>query len=363
MHRNFPDWYRQVSPEPAPELLDRRAAGIAAYTKKLAMADGLHLVTLAGGRFDDAARTERFRESFRAHDSAFRMNGNDLELALLAATAIAEVVDAGAANAAAIALATVCADARGLRQPPIRPEATDTARRYLERRAQEVREQGDLPQKPTLASIKTQVDTAKAQFAANTSPGAAEPVAAALAELAKQIVAVTDYAQGLGATLRDHHEVLSEETNILWWVFGEHSRDLNVALRTLPMPAAALVAGSELADLTLITPGPIAARAFLEKILRAGRRGELKLISIADAVNQADLDWRRKRAATLAKATTLAYSPLLTALRTSTEVDGPKDWFPAFKRQTSIDPEATMDAIDLALQAHEEWILVRGASG
>ena len=51
-----------------------------------------------------------------------------------------------------------------------------------------------------------------------------------------------------------------EESDILWWLFGEYSRDLEQHISELSLSASCIIVGKELADLILVFPGPIPAK-------------------------------------------------------------------------------------------------------
>src|SRR5205085_2233156 len=86
-----------------------------------------------------------------------------------------------------------------------------------------------------------------------------------------------------------HQAMRQEESNVLWWLYGAQSRDLEVPFVTLKS-AASIVLGKELADLAGTLPGPYAARAFLDKAVReAGFSNE---VTLSDSVNSCLQDWR-----------------------------------------------------------------------
>ena len=59
--------------------------------------------------------------------------------------------------------------------------------------------------------------------------------------------------------------IVAEETNMLWWLFSEHSRDGLKKWSELSVPAVSIMAGKELCDLTRVLPGPAAAMALFSK--------------------------------------------------------------------------------------------------
>ena len=67
--------------------------------------------------------------------------------------------------------------------------------------------------------------------------------------------------------------------------FGIQSRPKETLERTT-VPAVCLIAGKELADLTEIIPGPLAAFAFLDRVIKSGRAKRPTACSVIYAVNE-----------------------------------------------------------------------------
>src|SRR5437762_3321177 len=68
--------------------------------------------------------------------------------------------------------------------------------------------------------------------------------------------------------LRRELQSVMEESNVLWWVFGESSRDRGRRWSEYSVGQTAVMAGKELADLTRMPPGPPASGALLDKVIK-----------------------------------------------------------------------------------------------
>jgi len=68
---------------------------------------------------------------------------------------------------------------------------------------------------------------------------------------------------------------------MLWWLVSEYSRDRNQSWKKVGLSATSIIAGKELADLTRIIPGPVAAAAFLDRIVRLSdsAKSQIPLVS------------------------------------------------------------------------------------
>ena len=84
--------------------------------------------------------------------------------------------------------------------------------------------------------------------------------------------------------------VQDEELQMLWWLTGQRSEDLDCAFGAVAADAQSLVFAKELADHTEFLPGPASVKGLLS---RAGLK-ERKKIAISTAINAADSAWVRK---------------------------------------------------------------------
>jgi hypothetical protein len=367
--------------EPQPDVLQRRWEAIQGIVYAMDVADGLELVRL----FHASPRTNprfvaRFRDAFKACDLAFPMRDNDAELQVLAGTTLVSLLDdRGGAVADVAALATAAADSRGLRPGDRIPDMLRHARAYLAERSAALRAPRAIPMMPR---PKLDVDAmleplrSAAQARQTRDPGfegMLEPVHApgppkltpafeifdqALRSVAAAVAEVTGAAGQAAEELARRLRLQHEETNILWWLFGEHSRDLGRRMASLPLAAACLVAGKELADLTEVVPGPLATAGVLDRMLRAVEPDLRVATTIQEAVNDAPREWRAAAAADTEYERVEDLCPVLLAIRRSLDTSGPDDWIPPVRTLTGLDVLAPIAPLDLAGQVYEERLLV-----
>jgi hypothetical protein len=156
-------------------------------------------------------------------------------------------------------------------------------------------------------------------------------------------------------TLATQVRALQEQTEMLWWLNGEFSEELEKPYRKIESPVACLVGAKELADRTAFSPGPIAIPALLSKILGKSVNFDGKM-SVEDAVNSTPKDWRIGLIEHLQK-DLLQFLPIHHAILKSTETRGKKQWLAGFKGATKIDPAKSLDAFRLAAQFYNERLL------
>src|SRR5262249_50698182 len=95
------------------------------------------------------------------------------------------------------------------------------------------------------------------------------------------------------AKLERELAIVGEEANMLWWLVSEFSRDQKESWKGVGLSATSIIAGKELADLTRVIPGPVAAAAFLDRIVRFSDSSKsARPISLKEAVESTARSWR-----------------------------------------------------------------------
>ena len=361
MHENFADWYRLVSIDPQQINLDARWRSIETYSKKLPKAAALDVVRRMFNEEPKATDfDQKFRNAFKKTDASFPMRDNAFEMSVLAAATVANIFDADDKSLSdAAALAIVCADFQRLREEIPLYEIVELAQSYLNRRSNDLRSQSSYREIPMLTA-KTPVlsgDTTpaltKAEVAKMVQPALEKlnglpnelvsPVNAALAALGRQLF------------------LQQEESNMLWWLFTAHSRDLRRSIAHLELAPASILLGKELADLTTVLPGPVASEAFLSKMLEtAQRRDGSENISVREAVSAEVLrDWKTQLVKSAGLDSLDDFCSLNFVLRQSAEIENADEWATKCAKHTHIQVDDKMPPSALALQMYRERLLMK----
>ncbi|MDH4185714.1 MAG: hypothetical protein OEV08_01835 [Nitrospira sp.] len=153
--------------------------------------------------------------------------------------------------------------------------------------------------------------------------------------------------------------LVSEECNMLWWLLSEFSRDEEQPWKNFSAPAITLMAGKELSDLTSLLPGPNAALAFLDRIIRCAKSEPLETVSIKEAVNQVSLQWRQRYVELYSFAPLENLLPLGEAIKLSTISQKKNAWETMFKEKTGISAGAKISPRKLSYQVFIETQLCR----
>jgi hypothetical protein len=387
VHRFFADWYRVAAIEPQPETLQKRWEAIHRTVRDLDVPDALEVVRLFYGSPRCLPRfAERYRDAFKARDVTFPMRDNEAEVRILAGATIVALLDNRPGPVADVtALAVASADCRGLRSGERIPDMLAEARQYLWGRSSSLRLAKEAkPAPPPTVDVTAMLEPLQSALEAKqtrdpdfqgvldqmpapggrSTPGPAlELITKAIQSLAATVTEVAAANAEAAAEQGRHLQLHREEVNILWWLFAEHSRDLGYRLANLPLPAACLVAGKELADLIEVLPGPLAAAGVLDRMLRAVERELRPTTTLHEAVNSAPREWRAGWVASTDCERVEDLCPVLCSVRRSLETSGPDDWGPPVRTVTAVDLHRGLAPLDLAIQAYEEKLFVGALGG
>lgn len=353
MHPDFADWFRIASIEPRDLQLTKRWEAIEAFAKNSATDDLLESARLFYGiPLKDNAFIDRFRAIFKDSDETFSLLDNNAEVRVLAGASLVAHFGYGKWGEVA-ALALTAGEFHSYRYAPV-ADIVRTAREFLSKKSAALRSREG--KRIALADFAKQMTALqKALEADGTLPSIIGPLSTILQSLT---VAVSEIVQQI--EMRDQHEAMyREESDVLWWLYGRHSRELGIPFGELRVPGACLVLAKELADLTATIPGPYAARAFLDNAIRDAHPTVKGKVALGDAIAACGEDWRDKVGKRADVASVEDLCPTLFAIRRAAESGGKKSWQTVFFKMTGIKASVALDPVDLAEQAYEEWLLAR----
>jgi hypothetical protein len=290
MEKHFSDWYRVAHLEPKGDEITKRWAGVEAFTKEVDTAKAMDCVRAFFGLSPVSGTfLEGLRATFQKADPAFPMRDNDVELQVLAGATIVNFLSTKGTTilASATALATTSAAWQGLRKDVLIPDVWEIATQFLFDNAVRLRAPATLEMTVAVPKNEELLAEIKASFAADAFAHPFQKLSNATSTLAKS----TNEALGRAAYAL---KALREESDILWWVFGRTSRDANKPFSERKVPEACLLMGKELADITLIIPGPIAVPAILERLLADSFPELPHTVAVDSAIDAAGPEWRAK---------------------------------------------------------------------
>ncbi len=364
MHKYFAEWYRVVELEPKSELLENRWKAIEKIGKSINLITALDLVRVFRAKpTSKSGFSDEYRSAFQKTDSTFSMRGNELEMQVLAGANLAWCLDNCKHRLAdAVAFALLCVDCKGLCSATPVPEIVQLAEAQLYRRSSELRaEVVPAPIKLNDFKVDFSLQPLEEPGQGGNLQNLWPHLKAALEKLcisAEKSVDLASAIQDLAKQLR----LQQEESNILWWLFGGFSRDLNSRMSDLDLRAACLVAGKELADLVLEFPGPFSAVAFLDRVLRGVEPNLGESITIQEAVNLTDSKWRENLLNDRDISIVKDLCPIHLAIEKSLEVDEGEDWLPSFRKSSGFEATDKITPLDLSMQIYQECLFVRATA-
>ncbi len=346
MHELFSDWLEEAGLDVRNVPLASWSDGLEAYCSTIDRESLLRLLNfVSSGKGVETLVPFGLREALKEKDSAFRMRGNTFLVAELARAGTRMLFDSKNINhnlGRAAALGMIVGSF-GQTVTPVHTDHIQKANQYLVFRAEELRV------RPKFEAIKdpTETELSKIQNAADIAQ-LKDPLTKIAAALSKNLSNVDASFSRL--------RIQDEELNILWWLFGEASRDLKRPFCELSLGAAAVVAASELADLVAFPPGPNSAEAFLRRALR--RKNDHKPsepISVADAVNALEKDWTiRAKAILVPLGDAAPLCPLHLIITKTCEAASQDDWPALVRASCEVSPDLELDPVTLALQVFQE---------
>jgi hypothetical protein len=332
MHKDFAEWYRSAGITPDGEILPKRWAAIEEYQPGRDDIVSLARLFCRLGKPNEVF-LNAFRASFQKTDPAFPMRDNDQELVVLAGAELVDTIQRSAVNVADFAaLSVACAAAQNMRGRPAVVDIPEIAVRYLAERSIDRAVDGDGSDAPS----------SKPLFAALTALGAPhDGVPKEFERLQREL------------------SVVSEESNILWWLFSEHSRDLKEPWKKFGVPAVTLLAGKELADLTRVIPGPVAATAFLDRVIRCAKSKPPASMLVTDAIKGVTMEWRQRYVSQGCPAQIEELLPISHGLKISLMSPDEAAWVSAFTQGTGIKADVELPPNVVAYQLFLEALLCR----
>ncbi len=359
MHPDFADWYRVVDPSADTELLGRRWHGIEIFCKTPSTDAILNLVRVHYSIGNSPQFAEAFRDVFKSIDETFPNRDNEELLAVLAGSCLAKLIEDGGAIADGTALAVVTARFVDRRQGAI-ADLLEHAGSYLHDRSLM---RFEVSKPSVIKDVGVNSDNLKAKLEEYCKADAnVTKLAPLLHALLTKLASVSSRLANSAKALNERQQLQQEELDILWWLFGEFSRDLNLPFAEVGMPAVSLVAPKELVDLLSGVPGPYSANAFIDKALSLAENELPTSISLYDAINSCDRHWRNRWVSTLGENKVEEICPVILAVRKSLETAKKTEWVSAFETFTGLKARQRLKPTDLSMQVYHEALLLRSLS-
>ena len=330
MHAELSEWYRAAGIEPT-DALPKRWAAIVAYNP-----DPPAVVTLARrfyglGKPSDLALDE-FQAKIQEADPPFKISDNENEFSVLSGAKLIEIIESGGGGIVDLAALALHSGAGANLRPSVRVKAI-----------------------PERAARFVNDKTAHRSVANEADAGASDPLLDGLA-------AGDEPLPLLGTRLREMQrqlDLVREESNMLWWLFGNFSRDEKKHWSSIAFPAVPIIAAKELADLTTVIPGPVSTGAFLERVIQTAKAKPPATVSIKDAINALSLEWRERYTNANCPAGVDRLMPITAGMKLSLTAPENDEWLPALTKGTGVASNAKSSPSTLSYQTFLEAMLCK----
>lgn len=354
MDERFGEWLRDAMADIDDDVLKRRWAGVESLVDDLESAEVLDLVLRSTNcDVQNADTIEKVRRTFWKHDSAFRMTGNDLEIRRLCGATVIQVLNSDFDGKLAIALACVCLNFGGSYSDFGLSAMSDEAESILQGLSAAVRSTHAMEKRfparvmvpaKTLARVKQLSEEGQDHV----------PI--------KELHDVlTQFGKGINQVTRDNRllqDALAtqrEETDILWWLTGACSNDLNQPFASMGAGVSAIIAGKELADHVVQRPGPLSVTNILNRVIEKCEHPGVTH-SLNALVTEVPMGWKTEVSdSTCGEA--LLYCPLHAAMIHTVTVENDPSWVTPFSRHFRHCPSAEISPEVLSLQMYRERLL------
>lgn len=355
MHPDFARWHASIGLGDDAARRQSRWAGVSAVAQDADSTDIEALLRLAfkSRQLAAAAQVQKIRQAFKTADATFEMEGNDRELQVLAAASLVTLLSMGDNWGAEAALAITTASMAGARKPDLPMELHVVAEGAIDQVAETNRE------RPHLAA-HTGTDAPKFDFEKAAAKAKAEPNAegfaqafALAADAARAAFGQIASRQAIAVREMDKFlRVQDEELQMLWWLTGQRSFDLDCAFDAVPVDAQPLVFAKELAASTEFLPGPASVKALLS---RAGIKNRKK-IALSAAINATDSAWLR----TVVPEGELSplSTPIHYAIKRQLETGAGDAWIPGWAAAVGVAANFTLPSLTLAVLFYRERLLL-----
>ncbi|WP_145542591.1 GTPase-associated system all-helical protein GASH [Yersinia mollaretii] len=346
----FADRYVEAGLSPTPQIIALRQGPAKLIVENI---DNIQIIDLVSVFFGSTeVNLEWFRDEFFKEDISFSLVNHERETRVLAALILSDLIDEE--NAIAI-LAITTGSVRGLRSPLDSAWLVNYAEESLLRLSVEERQYEDVQTKVTTTS-DSKLSDAIAELGVNDWPGLTTTLEQIRTEAQSSAKSMsTQIAKALKA-FDCQVSLMQEESQMLWWLIGGHSRTFERSFSVFGAHQAALVGAVDLGALTTTSRfGPIAIPAMLERVIASAKKPKGQKIydlgTVIDSFTVEDLE--QLDVPTQLSALLAPISSAVVLARTM----GIAVWQTRFQSKADLEPSILLSPVSLAEQLYREHLL------
>jgi hypothetical protein len=355
MHDDFPRWHKAIGLGDDPARLQARWAGVSALADAADSKDIEALIRLAfkSRQPAPASELEKIRQAFKTTDAAFEMQGNDREMQILAGAALEARMSRGDTVGAEAALGIATAALGGARKPDLPIDLRVLGEAAIDRIADANRARPKLAVYMSTDAPKFDFEKAAAKVREQQNWEGVIAAFGLAAEGARNgFIGIARQQANAVRAIDSFIKVQDEELQMLWWLTGQRSEELDCAFDAVPANAQALVFAKELADHTEFLPGPASIKGLLS---RAGLKNRKK-VGIPAAINAADPEWLRGFVSD--EEPSPVTTPIHYAVKRKLETGENEAWVAGWAAAAEVPPTMTLSPLTIGVLFYRERLLL-----
>ncbi|EHI99073.1 hypothetical protein CDLVIII_2429 [Clostridium sp. DL-VIII] len=311
MEKNMGTWYGQANIACTADILDKRKKSIKTYIEEGVdwnfIKNIIKLFMKVQNNKQDKFK-DSFAEIFIKDDSAFSYE-QDKEIQLLAGIMLNEILKDNDKYNTIIELSCICL--KNYYDPPIEGVFNNIENGFYESLKQlRENEDNDYAKRNFGKSLQVMIKENPSLVTSNLN----EEVAKQLESLKQNIISIFSNFE----KMQKINSLKSEDSEVLWWVIGEWSCDLNKPFKEIDDNFIPILIGKEMADKVNVLPGPFAAKAVINKILSNFKDKQLYVYKYAEKIER---DWLEKFIEKYYIEAISDFTPILKYFNKITEID------------------------------------------
>lgn len=290
MHPDFAGWHNEIGIGDETALRELRWAGVCAVVvvAKSQLIEALIRLAFKSQQTASAAQVQIIRDAFKTVDASFNMEGNDRELQVMAGASLAVLMAEGGVYGAEAALGISTASLNGARKTDLPMDLSILAESAIDQISEIRRKRPDLTKYTSNSAPKINFNTAVAKITeVQDFTGIAEGLKLAAGEVQNAFSIIARQQENTMDAIDTFVRVQDEELQMLSWLIGQRSDDLDCVFNEVTAESQGLVFAKELAGHTETLPGPASVKGVLS---RAGLN-QLEKITISAAIIAAKPEW------------------------------------------------------------------------
>lgn len=334
VNKNFNEWYLEIRQDLDPTLISKREATIESYIKDVTADNIISLVKIFYGMGLDQKEVDAFAEVFQKNDVNFSKK-YVRELEFLAGATLIEIAEHSPDHY--LAETTTLAASFGGRKPSVNG-ILEEMRVIFDKHTLSIREKNndaELPVFDLLDKLVSGVWTEESVKSFHTY--------------------IKDLNQYLESFKR-YNDVCYEDSQLLWWLNSEWSRDLDNAYSTFDAKSVCLVVGKEAASLVNVLPGPYSIKGIFYKLLNLckGRKDESLLET---AIDKTPAEWRTKFVNHYGSSFLIDILPISSAIVRAENTTSSSQWIGKYIQEACvIEEELKSTTLQFAMQMYLEML-------